>query len=665
MNRDTATSKYKNPVYNNSCADPFVLKYRGEYWCYSTGFSSDGRCFPVLHSRDLVNWRDLPGAMEPLSESWREYWAPEVTYDNGQFLIYYGVGNGVYMHIRVAIAGSPAGPFVDSGRRLTKEEFAIDAHVFEDDDGSRYLFYATDFLTHSHVGTGTVCDRMLDAFTLAGDPTPVTLACYDWHVFDPQRSEKGGVRWHTIEGPFVLKNKGLYYQMFSAGNWKNTTYGVSYAVTDRLARDQWRQVADGELVLPLLRTIPGEVIGPGHNSIVRGPDNQQLFCVYHRWSGEQDVRVLAIDRLDWVGERMLVLGPTTAPQPIPIAPTIEDSFSDDPGDGLGKGWKCDGGQWSVHEGQALQESIDSSAEARIEIGAPYFILELSLRAHTSDPGDGALGIELWDNSGAVLRFMILCSKKNAAIDWRSCDAWEHKDLRLPGKFVPDAYHVLRVECNGSMINLALDGVAARWGGRLDVQPVGASLVTHEMSAAFSGFEVTVGWQDKFTVEGSEPAELGWRADQPKCNWQINAGELRYTTLNEMGSSVFKGPLLDSYELIINARLDRGADPEGCYGFYPAAGTAEPGPLLVVEANATGWCISTQGDSETMKFPLPDFDPLISQQFRVRKSKGLASIWWESVFVCLVKVPLEPTRIGLYAKNAAVGFDMVRVTAIDE
>src|SRR5918912_517933 len=218
--------------------------------------------------------------------------------------MYYSVGNEERMQIRVAVADHPAGPFVDSGRALTAEEFAIDPHVFVDDDGARYLFYATDFLTHSHIGTGTVCDRLVDPFTLEGRPRPVTRARYDWQVYDPARREKGGVRWHTVEGPFVLKRKGRYYEMFSGGNWKNVSYGGSFATTDDLGEtEEWEQAADGERVLPIMRTVPGEVIGPGHNSVVRGPDNLQLFCVYHRWQSEVNDRVLAIDRLDWAGER--------------------------------------------------------------------------------------------------------------------------------------------------------------------------------------------------------------------------------------------------------------------------------------------------------------------------------------------------------------------------
>src|ERR1044072_3929441 len=147
-----------------------------------------------MHSRDLVEWRELAGALEPLPENYTCYWAPEVTYYNGRFLMYYSVGNEERMQIRVAVAGHPAGPFVDSGHRLTSEEFAIDPHVFEDEDGSRYLFYATDFLTHTHIGTGTVMDRMIDPFTLAGHARPVARARYDWQGDEAMAGQKRGRR---------------------------------------------------------------------------------------------------------------------------------------------------------------------------------------------------------------------------------------------------------------------------------------------------------------------------------------------------------------------------------------------------------------------------------------------------------------------------------------
>jgi len=337
----------------------------------------------VIRSRDLVEWQSLAGALEPLPGEHPCYWAPEVSCFEGRFYLYYSVGNEERMEIRVAVAEDPAGPFTDSGRRLTHEPFAIDAHAFADVDGSRWLFYATDFLDRSHVGTGTVRDRLLNPFALAGNPLPVALPRHDWHVYHPNRPEKGGVRWHTVEGPFVLWRKGVYYEMFSGGNWQNPTYGVSYAKARTLdGTGEWEQ-AD----LPILRS-GGEVVGPGHNSAVRGPDNRQMWCVYHRWSAGSKERVLAIDPLDWAGERMLVLGPTTTPQPAPNPPAISDLLDAPavvaPGEEIryATGGSAFLAEVSVHGGFSVILGGQHGELLRIEGNAPFFRL---LRVEVDGP----------------------------------------------------------------------------------------------------------------------------------------------------------------------------------------------------------------------------------------------------------------------------------------
>src|SRR5688500_1954654 len=97
----SALAEYLNPVYSKSFPDPFVLKLGGDYYAYCTGFAPDGKVFGVLHSRDLVSWTEVGGAMEPLENSSPYYWAPEVTCDNGKFYLYYSVGNEVLMELRV------------------------------------------------------------------------------------------------------------------------------------------------------------------------------------------------------------------------------------------------------------------------------------------------------------------------------------------------------------------------------------------------------------------------------------------------------------------------------------------------------------------------------------------------------------------------------------
>ncbi|MBV9240520.1 MAG: glycoside hydrolase family 43 protein, partial [Acidobacteria bacterium] len=314
--KDTeALAVYTNPVYRHSFPDPFVLKYAGRYYAYATGSGEDG-VFLVLTSDDLVNWRDVGHAMPLPKTPAMHYWAPEVTYSEGKFNLYYSVGHEILMELRVAVAENPEGPFGDASVKLTTQDFAIDPHVFTDRDGMRWMFYATDFLDYSHIGTGTVIDKMQSWTKLEGKPRPVTRAKFDWQVYDPERKEKGGVRWHTVEGPAVIERKGVYFEMFSGGNWQNSSYGVSFAVSDDLkSKVEWQQYADGERTLPIIRTTP-EVHGPGHNSIVCGPNGRELYCVYHRWTDSG--RVMAIDRMDVVGRRLYVVGPTTTPQPAPL-----------------------------------------------------------------------------------------------------------------------------------------------------------------------------------------------------------------------------------------------------------------------------------------------------------------------------------------------------------
>ncbi|MGI8884282.1 MAG: glycoside hydrolase family 43 protein, partial [Pyrinomonadaceae bacterium] len=438
MLADFFPKKYLNPVYPNSFPDPFVLKFRGEYYAYCTDFAPDGKVFNILHSRDLVNWRETGGAMNPLTDNQPFYWAPEVFYHNGKFYLYYSVGNETLMEIRVAVSEKPDGGFVDSGHKLTTEEFAIDAHVFEDEGGERYLFYATDFLAHTHVGTGTVVDKMLDFYTLEGNPRAVTRAKYDWQIYDPNRTEKGGVRWHTVEGATVLKRKGVYYEMFSGGNWQNTTYGVSFAVANDINQpEEWQQFSDGEKVYPILQTIPDLVIGPGHNSVVRGVNNRELYCVYHRWT--ERGRVLAIDRMDFAGgDRMFIDGATHTPQPAPFEPQITDFFDEL----SSENWRTISGDWHVENNQIICGSNDKS-EIVCTAEAESFLCEIWLRA--IDDSKGAFGVYLKDGEQELLKFLILPDENRAIAAWFENDAEQMQRFALADDFDFQSFHFLRIE----------------------------------------------------------------------------------------------------------------------------------------------------------------------------------------------------------------------------
>lgn len=652
-----AQESYLNPVYPYSSPDPFVMKYLGEYWCYCTGRGADGRCFPVLHSTDLVNWIPEGTAMDPLAGSHTEYWAPEVNYWEGQFYLYYSVGDGWSMHVRVATSDSPGGPFVDSGRRLTSEEFAIDPHVFTDDDGRRWMFYATDFLQHTHIGTGTALDLLVDPVTLAGQPSAVCRARFDWQVFDPRREEKGGVRWHTVEGPSVLKHKRLYYQMFSGGNWRNASYGVSYAYTDEIDRQEdWTQVCDGEAVLPLLRTRPG-AIGPGHNSVTRGPDNVQDYCIYHRWDEKGENRLMALDRLEFIGRKLVVFGPSVAAEPYPNTPKVREpvAFSS-----FSAQWQCTG-DWLCDQGTVIQRDVQGRTRARLDLPVPAgMTLEVWLRA-AAPACTGTFGVCLTGGDSSLVQIALNPSQARIELSFGAPAGLNGK---LPHAFRAETYHLLRLDLSGRVLSASLDAGSSKLRTVLSGYPSGLALFTEAAAAQFAGFAVTRGWRDTFSDGPAELSELGWDGDID--SWDVE--DMQLCKRNRVVSTIFKAAPFASYEYVVNVRL---FDPAGenSYGFFPAATEMDEGPLLSLARSGNSWCVSLSGTAspETREARILDtlpsgFEPTDYEQFRFRVEGGALTVTWRARILGEVRIAQHAQRVGIYAKGA-VAVDMVRLTEL--
>jgi GH43 family beta-xylosidase len=308
---------YTNPVHPEYFADPFVLRHDGRYFAYGSAPLAR-RTVPALESDDLVHWRRLGHVLEPLPGHPQSYWAPEVAFRDGRFHMYYSAGgpDGEGHRLRLATADHPHGPFLDDGVVAgADDEFTIDAHPFLD-DGDWYLFHCRDFLDGDRPGTGIVVDRLLDAGTLGGERHVVVRPYADWTLFERDRRWYDRVwdAWYTVEGPFVRKRGARYYCFFSGGAWREPSYGVSYAVADHPFGPWTVPPGDGPLVLA---TVSGAVLGPGHASIVAGPDETTDWLVYHGWDADVTARLMRIDELRWTPDGPRSNGPSTGPRPAP------------------------------------------------------------------------------------------------------------------------------------------------------------------------------------------------------------------------------------------------------------------------------------------------------------------------------------------------------------
>jgi beta-xylosidase len=101
--------------------------------------------------------------------------------------------SGLNKQIGVAVADSPLGPFVDKAVLATN---AIDAHLFQDDDGHCFLYYVD--LLH---GFKIRARPMRDPLTKQGETTIVIRPTEPWEEMSGE----------VTEGPFMLKRGGVYY----------------------------------------------------------------------------------------------------------------------------------------------------------------------------------------------------------------------------------------------------------------------------------------------------------------------------------------------------------------------------------------------------------------------------------------------------------------------
>jgi beta-xylosidase len=290
----------RRPVFEGYFADPFLVRFDGEYVAYGSGDPSVApRGFEALRSPDLRSWESagtvFTGADPVLGTA---YWAPEVAFSGGRYWMYYSVGEGIAgHHIRVAVADSPFGPFEDTGVNLTPDEsFAIDAHPFLDSDGSRYLFFARDVLDSVRPGTHLAAKRMTSMTTVEAATTVILAPDSDWQIYERSRSMYGQtLDWHTLEGPTVVRRGAGYNLFFSGGSWEGDGYGVSVATAAHPLGPWHHTPADRPDVLSTAIT---GLDGPGHNSILHRHHDADVIA-YHAWNREGTARQMYLDQLDW------------------------------------------------------------------------------------------------------------------------------------------------------------------------------------------------------------------------------------------------------------------------------------------------------------------------------------------------------------------------------
>lgn len=202
---DLGNGTYKNPVLHADYSDPDAIRVGNDFYLISSSFE-DIPGIPILHSKDLVNWKIINHALkkqppyEHFSIPRHGYgvWAPSIRYHKGEFYIYYPDPDfGIYLVKAKDPAGEWSEPvLVQEGRGL------IDPCPFWDTNGKAYL-------VHAYAGSRAAIKSIIVVKRMNAEGTKVIddgKLVYDGHETDP-----------TIEGPKIHKRNGWYYIFAPAG----------------------------------------------------------------------------------------------------------------------------------------------------------------------------------------------------------------------------------------------------------------------------------------------------------------------------------------------------------------------------------------------------------------------------------------------------------------
>lgn len=205
---DLGNGNYRNPILYADYSDPDAIRVGEDYFMVASSFSNSP-ALPILHSKDLVNWKVVNYCLKRIPEFRYNnplhgcgVWAPSIRYHEGTYYVCFPMPDeGIYMT-------TTKDPFGEWSEPVNIRPGAgwIDPCPFWDGDGNAYLVAG---VAKSRIGYKSVLHivRMRpDGMGIFGDEVK---------IFDG--NENGQI---TIEGPKMYKRNGYYYIFAPAGGVK-------------------------------------------------------------------------------------------------------------------------------------------------------------------------------------------------------------------------------------------------------------------------------------------------------------------------------------------------------------------------------------------------------------------------------------------------------------
>ncbi len=292
--------------------DPAIIKEGDTYYLFCTGGSRRTGYVPIRCSPDLRHWELCGYVFDKLPE-WapveipgtRGVWAPDISYFNGKYHLYYSISTFGKNNSAIGLAtnktlqfDSPDYKWEDQGMVVRStagvdDWNAIDANAVIEDENNIWLcwgsFWSGIQMRRLDPATGKLSAEDTTRYTLCSRPRKGT-------------SETPPVE-GAVEAPFIVRRNGWWYLFVSfdlccrgADSTYNIVVGRSKKVTGPyIDRDGIPMLEGGGTQVIKAETENWK--GPGHCAVFREGD--QDYLVFHAYHGQTGKSELKISTMEW------------------------------------------------------------------------------------------------------------------------------------------------------------------------------------------------------------------------------------------------------------------------------------------------------------------------------------------------------------------------------
>ena len=298
--------------------DPSIAREGKKYYVFATGRAPGGGQFAIRCSSNLTEWKlcghvfdDVPAWIRADSPKTRDLWAPDISWFNGKYHLYYAYSSFGVNTSGIALATndtldpqSASYHWKDEGlvlKSVASDDFnAIDPNIVLDDRGQPWLSFGSFW--------SGIKMRRIDLVTgklFSADATLYSLAARAKPAQAEEPTPGLPANWQAIEAPFIVRHQGFYYLFVSFDlccRGIHSTYrimvGRSAKVTGPYADRNGTPMAEGggtELL-----TANQRWLGPGGESVLQRPEGDLL--VFHAYDADTGKPALQISTIAWTDE---------------------------------------------------------------------------------------------------------------------------------------------------------------------------------------------------------------------------------------------------------------------------------------------------------------------------------------------------------------------------